>query len=71
MNQPQCVHDMVQAIKRTSLLPVCVKMRVFDEVSKSIEFAKCCVDAGADFLVVHGRTSYEEPHAVCDSTRDH
>lgn len=37
-------------------LPVTAKIRVFDDWSKSLEYAKLCLRAGAKFLTVHGRT---------------
>lgn len=37
-------------------LPVTAKIRVFDDWSKSLEYAKMCLRAGAKFLAVHGRT---------------
>lgn len=37
-------------------LPVTAKIRVFDDWSKSLEYAKMCLKAGAKFLTVHGRT---------------
>jgi tRNA-dihydrouridine synthase 1 len=37
-------------------LPVTAKIRVFDDWSKSLEYAKLCLKAGAKFLTVHGRT---------------
>lgn len=37
-------------------LPVTAKIRVFDDWSKSLEYAKLCLSAGAKFLTIHGRT---------------
>ncbi|GAV27475.1 hypothetical protein PMKS-000943 [Pichia membranifaciens] len=37
-------------------LPVTAKIRVFDDWSKSLEYAKLCLNAGAKFLTIHGRT---------------
>lgn len=37
-------------------LPVTAKIRVFEDWSKSLEYAKMCLKAGAKFLTVHGRT---------------
>ncbi|ODQ47247.1 hypothetical protein PICMEDRAFT_15228 [Pichia membranifaciens NRRL Y-2026] len=37
-------------------LPVTAKIRVFDDWSKSLDYAKLCLNAGAKFLTIHGRT---------------
>lgn len=37
-------------------LPVTAKIRVFDDWSKSLQYAQMCLRAGAKFLTVHGRT---------------
>lgn len=49
--------DIVRAVKESSGLPVTVKMRLgWDETSRAVEFAKAMARAGADMLVIHGRT---------------
>lgn len=44
------------AVELGDQLPVTAKIRVFDDWSKSLEYAKLCLKAGAKFLTVHGRT---------------
>lgn len=44
------------AVEFGDKLPVTAKIRVFDDWSKSLEYAKLCLNAGAKFLTVHGRT---------------
>lgn len=44
------------AVELGDKLPVTAKIRVFDDWSKSLEYAKVCLKAGAKFLTVHGRT---------------
>lgn len=44
------------AVELGDQLPVTAKIRVFDDWSKSLEYAKLCLIAGAKFLTVHGRT---------------
>lgn len=44
------------AVELGDELPVTAKIRVFDDWSKSLEYAKICLKAGAKFLTVHGRT---------------
>ena len=44
------------AVELKDTLPVTAKIRVYDDWSKSLEYAKLCLKAGAKFLTVHGRT---------------
>lgn len=44
------------AVELGDELPVTAKIRVFDDWSKSLDYAKMCLRAGAKFLTVHGRT---------------
>lgn len=44
------------ALELGDQLPVTAKIRVFEDWSKSLEYAKMCLNAGAKFLTVHGRT---------------
>lgn len=54
--------EIVQAVKRSSFLPVTVKMRLgWDENRKNaVPFARAMADAGADGLTVHGRTRMQQ-----------
>jgi tRNA-dihydrouridine synthase 1 len=44
------------AVELGDTLPVTAKIRVFEDWSKSLEYAKMCLRAGAKFLTIHGRT---------------
>ncbi len=46
----------INSCKKETSLPISVKTRVFTENEKTIEFYKKIEYAGADFLIIHGRT---------------
>ncbi len=56
---PHCIHDIVRRVREAvpDTLPVTAKMRLgCDDASLAIDNASAIADAGADWLVVHGRT---------------
>ncbi|MBA5851989.1 tRNA dihydrouridine synthase DusB [Clostridium sp. cel8] len=59
MKNPKLAENIVREVKKSSLKPVTVKMRIgFDsENINVIDFAKRMEQAGADAITVHGRTS--------------
>lgn len=49
--------EIIKTIKKTSSKPLTsVKIRIGFDKKNGVDIAKCVEDAGADFLVVHGRT---------------
>ena len=58
MKDPSKCGAIVAAVKRNTQLPVTVKIRAgWDKDHKNaVEVAKCCEDAGAAAIAVHGRT---------------
>lgn len=66
LEKPELVADMVRAVHNSCpglLLPCVVKMRVYDDVRRSVDFARQCEAAGASWLTVHGRTPFSTPNA--------
>jgi tRNA-dihydrouridine synthase B len=63
--QPDKLFHLIRAMKNNTHVPVSIKIRVESEDEKTnAEVAKVVSDAGADFLVVHGRhwtQHYETP----------
>ena len=62
MKDPPLAGRIVEAVKRATLLPVTVKMRLgWDEEHKNaVEFSRVLEQAGADLITVHGRTRMQQ-----------
>ena len=58
MKNPKLVEEILTAIKKSSTLPLSVKIRLgFDaDHINAVEIAKIAENAGVDFITVHGRT---------------
>nr|KAJ3402360.1 tRNA-dihydrouridine(20a/20b) synthase [NAD(P)+]-like protein [Polyrhizophydium stewartii] len=65
MEQPELVRDMVRHVKaRTSAVkmhdgasfPCSIKIRVHDDLAKTVEFVRRAEAVGVDWITVHGRT---------------
>lgn len=50
------VHKLINNLHKNLSIPVTTKIRVYDDWEKSVDYAKMVIDAGAQFLTVHGRT---------------
>ncbi|QPG72907.1 hypothetical protein FOA43_000210 [Brettanomyces nanus] len=50
------VYKLIHKLHTELEIPVTAKIRVFEDWSKSLDYAKMCLSAGAQFLTVHGRT---------------
>lgn len=67
LEKPELVADMVQCIRNAvpgELIPCVVKMRVYDDTAKSVDFARQVAAAGASWVTVHGRTPWDTPSAL-------
>lgn len=49
------IHKLIRQLHDNLDIPVTAKIRVFPEREKTLEYAKMVLDAGAQFLTVHGR----------------
>lgn len=61
MKNPKLASEIVKKVKKASLKPVTVKMRIgFDSESiNAVDFARIMEQSGADAVAVHGRTSVQ------------
>lgn len=50
------VHKLIRKLHDELKCPVTAKIRVYDDWEKSLEYAKMVLDAGAQFITIHGRT---------------
>ncbi|AOA61090.1 Dihydrouridine synthase [Komagataella phaffii CBS 7435] len=56
MDDWKLVHRLIKHLHENLSIPVTAKIRVYDDKEKSLEYAKMVLDAGAQFLTIHGRT---------------
>ncbi|GMG55646.1 unnamed protein product [Ambrosiozyma monospora] len=57
MDEWELVGKLIRAVRdNVPEVPITAKIRVFDDWEKSLEYARMCLDSGAQFLCVHGRT---------------
>ncbi|CCF56977.1 hypothetical protein KAFR_0B06800 [Kazachstania africana CBS 2517] len=55
MEEWDLIHKLIRTLHDNLDVPVTAKIRVFPEREKTLEYAKMVLDAGAQFLTVHGR----------------
>lgn len=55
MEEWELVHKLIRTLHDNLDVPVTAKIRVFPEREKTLRYAKMVLDAGAQFLTVHGR----------------
>jgi len=56
MRNEKTLSEIIKQCKKSTSLPISVKSRIFSDEKKTIEFYKEIEAAGADYLIVHGRT---------------
>lgn len=56
MRNPETLAKIIKRCKESTSLPISVKTRKFSDKERSIEFYRKIEKAGADYLIIHGRT---------------
>lgn len=56
MDDWDLVHKLIRNLHDNLSIPVTAKIRVYDDWEKSLKYAKMVLDAGAQFITIHGRT---------------
>lgn len=56
MDDWDLVHKLIKNLHDNLDIPVTAKIRVYDDWEKSLKYAKMVLDAGAQFITIHGRT---------------
>ena len=56
MNSPQLMADIMEQVSGTVSVPVTAKIRVYDNLDRTLEMVHMLEDAGASALTVHART---------------
>ncbi|CAI4047613.1 hypothetical protein SKDZ_13G0560 [Saccharomyces kudriavzevii ZP591] len=55
MEEWDLIHNLISTLHKNLKVAVTAKIRIFDDREKSLDYAKMVLDAGAQFLTVHGR----------------
>lgn len=58
----ETIYKLISTLHQELIVPVTAKIRVFESVEKTIEYAKMIESAGAQMLVVHGRRREQKGH---------
>jgi tRNA-dihydrouridine synthase 1 len=56
MDDWELVHKLIRKLHDNLKVPVTAKIRIYDDKEKSLQYAKMVLDAGAQFIAIHGRT---------------
>ncbi|KAI8384155.1 dihydrouridine synthase-domain-containing protein [Blakeslea trispora] len=58
----ELIHKLISTLDRELKVPVTAKIRVFESVSRTVDYAHMLADAGAQLLTVHGRLREQKGH---------
>ncbi|XP_063845447.1 tRNA-dihydrouridine(20a/20b) synthase [NAD(P)+]-like isoform X2 [Scylla paramamosain] len=71
IHKPHLVSDMVRQTRGTVSQPeftVSVKIRIHDDLRRTVDFAQQMEAAGVSFIAIHGRTQKQRSEPVCTET---
>ncbi|WP_462272986.1 tRNA dihydrouridine synthase DusB [Methanohalophilus sp.] len=66
MEKADLLENIVRCVVESVTVPVTVKIRVFRDVSQTVELASQLENAGASAITVHGRTAMQQYSGVAD-----
>ncbi|WP_129597348.1 tRNA dihydrouridine synthase DusB [Methanohalophilus profundi] len=66
MENPDVLENIIQCVVESVTVPVTVKIRVFRDVSQTVELASRLENAGVSAITVHGRTAMQQYSGVAD-----
>lgn len=58
----ETIYKLIATLHKELIVPVTAKIRVFESVEKTVEYAKMIESAGAQMLAVHGRLREQKGH---------
>lgn len=58
----ETIYKLISILDKELKIPVTAKIRVFDSIEKTVDYAKMIRDAGAQLLTVHGRLREQKGH---------
>lgn len=71
MDNLPLVESIVKTLAQGLTIPVTVKIRVFDDIDRTVEYARMIESAGAYLLAVHGRTREQKDAGSVRASWDH
>jgi nifR3 family TIM-barrel protein len=66
MEKPDVLENIIQCVVESVNVPVTVKIRVFRDVSQTVELASRLENAGVSAITVHGRTAMQHYSGLAD-----
>jgi nifR3 family TIM-barrel protein len=66
LRSPELIHEIVTGLTDNLSTPVTAKIRILEDMEKTLEIAHLIEDAGADALTVHGRTRQQQYSGKAD-----